>query len=249
MTGYEISEAGASGIKKSTSPPPLSSPHWQSTAIDAATTNPKTQIPGFVFCAVNKNGEEIFSHASGRRGVDTDEPMTLDSIFWIASCTKMIAGIACMQLVEQGKLSLDDADLAERLCPELKLAKILKGFDSQNKPILEQKTKRITLRMLLSHTAQTLDLQTWLIVKRERNLISSLEHSTEKFETKIRTIRITAMNMARSSSVSGVPPHIFYKESGPWSSKRISRPLQNSDLSPGHVVVRQWQRWQEQIRF
>ena len=58
-----------------------------------------------------------------------------------------------MQLVEQGKLALDDADLAERLCPELKLVKILRGFDENNKPILEEKTGRIKLRMLLNHTA------------------------------------------------------------------------------------------------
>lgn len=58
-----------------------------------------------------------------------------------------------MQLVEQGKLGLDDADLAERLCPELKSVKILKGFDENDRPILVEKTKRITLRMLLSHTA------------------------------------------------------------------------------------------------
>lgn len=65
----------------------------------------------------------------------------------------MIAGIACMQLVEQGRLSLDDAELAEKLCPELKLVKILKGFDENDKPILVEKSKKITLRMLLSHTA------------------------------------------------------------------------------------------------
>ena len=63
-----------------------------------------------------------------------------------------------MQLVEQGKLSLDDADLAEKLCPELKLAKILKGFNKDNTPILEEKTKRITLRMLLSHTGKSLTI-------------------------------------------------------------------------------------------
>jgi CubicO group peptidase (beta-lactamase class C family) len=43
--------------------------------------------------------------------------MTMDSVFWIASCTKMITGIACMQLVEQGKLSLDDGDQVEKIAP------------------------------------------------------------------------------------------------------------------------------------
>jgi CubicO group peptidase (beta-lactamase class C family) len=78
--------------------------------------------------------------------------MTLESVFWIASCTKMVAGIACMQLVEQGKLSLDDAESVGEIAPELKRVKVLKGFDENNKPILEDKKTEITLRMLLTHT-------------------------------------------------------------------------------------------------
>jgi hypothetical protein len=72
--------------------------------------------------------------------------MTLETVFWIASCTKLITAIACMQLVEQGKLSLDDADQAEKLCPQLKQAKILKGFGENSKPIIEPKKTGITLR-------------------------------------------------------------------------------------------------------
>ncbi|KAH8602484.1 beta-lactamase/transpeptidase-like protein [Bisporella sp. PMI_857] len=122
--------------------------------IDAATEDSRNQLPGVVLSVVNKDGKEIFAHASGWRGVDTKEPITLDSVFWIASCTKMIGGIAAMQLVEQGKLKLDDADLAEKLAPELKRVKILKGYDEKSgKPILVEKKNRITLRMLLSHTA------------------------------------------------------------------------------------------------
>ena len=70
-----------------------------------------------VFAAVNRNGEIMFEHASCKVGAGRSEDMTLDSIFWIASCTKMITGIAAMQLVEQGKLALDDVDLVERLAP------------------------------------------------------------------------------------------------------------------------------------
>jgi CubicO group peptidase (beta-lactamase class C family) len=77
--------------------------------------------------------------------------MQLDTVFWIASCTKLITCIACMQLVEQGKLNLDDADQAEALCPQLKAAKVFKGFEN-NKPILVPKKTGITLRMLLTHT-------------------------------------------------------------------------------------------------
>jgi CubicO group peptidase (beta-lactamase class C family) len=74
--------------------------------------------------------------------------MTLDNVYWIASCTKMLTGIACMQLVEQGKLKLDDGEHIENLCPELKKLKVLKPDGS-----LEEKKNGITLRMLLTHTA------------------------------------------------------------------------------------------------
>ena len=78
--------------------------------------------------------------------------MTLDNIFWIASCTKMITGVACMQLVEQGKLSLDDAAQTESLCPELKDLKVLQADGK-----LVAKKRGITLRMLLTHTGECFD--------------------------------------------------------------------------------------------
>ena len=84
--------------------------------IDALTADP-SGAPGIVYAAVNKNGDIIFEHASGKLGVGSDKPMTMESVFWIASCTKMITGIAAMQLVEQGKLALDDVAGVEKLAP------------------------------------------------------------------------------------------------------------------------------------
>ncbi|PYH57494.1 uncharacterized protein BO96DRAFT_335207, partial [Aspergillus niger CBS 101883] len=69
-------------------------------------------------------------------------------VFWIASCTKLITAICCMQLVERGHISLDDAEVVERLCPELKDVRVLRGGE------LLEKKRGITLRMLLTHTAQ-----------------------------------------------------------------------------------------------
>ena len=85
--------------------------------IDTLTSNPEDGAAGLVYVAVNKKGEPLFEHASGQEGLGKSKPMTLDHTFWIASCTKMITGIACMQLVEQGKLALDDGDLVEKLAP------------------------------------------------------------------------------------------------------------------------------------
>ena len=84
--------------------------------VDKVTSNPDG-AGGIVYCAVNKNGDLIFEHASGKLGKGRQEPMTSDTVFWIASCTKMIVGIACMQLVEQGKLALDDVALVEKIAP------------------------------------------------------------------------------------------------------------------------------------
>ncbi|CAF9928178.1 MAG: hypothetical protein HETSPECPRED_006765 [Heterodermia speciosa] len=121
-------------------------------AIDKATAD-KNKIPGLVAIVVGKDGELMFSHASGTRGKETQEPMTLDSTFWMASCTKMIGGIAVMQLCEQGKLALDDPDLVESIAPELKSVRILKNVDQNGKAEYVEKKNRITLRMLLTHTA------------------------------------------------------------------------------------------------
>jgi CubicO group peptidase (beta-lactamase class C family) len=133
---------------------PLLSSTAQSTirqAIDTTTVGPTPAIPGVVYCAVNRDGDLIFKHASGSTGLGLDEPMTLDTTFWIASCTKMITGIACMQLVEQGKLDLDDVDQVERIAPELKEVKVLQR-DAQGRFVLVPKERAITLRMLLNHT-------------------------------------------------------------------------------------------------
>ncbi|KGO68899.1 Beta-lactamase-like protein [Penicillium italicum] len=116
--------------------------------IDKACEDQKSGIPGTTVVVVGKDGKELLAHSAGKRGTGSEDPMTLDNIFWIASCTKMLVGIACMQLVEQGILKLDDAEQTEGFCPELKTLKVLRPDGS-----LVEKKNGITLRMLLTHTA------------------------------------------------------------------------------------------------
>ncbi|TID13495.1 Transcription initiation factor TFIID subunit 6 [Venturia nashicola] len=116
-------------------------------SLDSVTSDPKSGLQGLVFVSVDKKGETLVSHASGKRALNSDDPMTMDTVFWIASCTKNIASIACMQLVEQGKLSLDDPNALYKLCPEIEKVKVL-----QDGKLVDRKGD-ITLRMLLSHTA------------------------------------------------------------------------------------------------
>ena len=61
------------------------------------------EIPGVVAMATTGN-EVIYQGAFGKRDLSKDDPMTADSVFWIASMTKAVTTAAGMQLVEQGKL-------------------------------------------------------------------------------------------------------------------------------------------------
>ncbi|KAL2211548.1 beta-lactamase/transpeptidase-like protein [Sarocladium strictum] len=69
-------------------------------------------------------------------------------VYWLASCTKLVTSIACLQLVDKGVLELDNADQVERLCPELRDVKI-----ATRDGRLVEKLTRITLRSLLTHTS------------------------------------------------------------------------------------------------
>ncbi|KAE8384899.1 beta-lactamase/transpeptidase-like protein [Aspergillus alliaceus] len=72
------------------------------------------KFPVLVYCAVDRKGDVLLNS------------MSLDAVFWIASCTKLITSIACMQMVKQGDLALDGA---------------------------LERSRGITLRMLLNHTS------------------------------------------------------------------------------------------------
>ena len=108
------------------------------------------RIAGLSAAAADEHGA-IYQSAFGRRGLDSPARMTADSVFRIASMTKAIAGAAAMQMVEQGKLSLDQP--ANEILPFLADTKVLLGFDAKDNPILRAPKTRITLRNLLTHTA------------------------------------------------------------------------------------------------
>lgn len=108
------------------------------------------EIPGVV--AIAATGDEvIYQGAFGKRDLSKDDPMTLDSVFWIASMTKAVTTAAGMQLVEQGKLSLDEP--IGKVLPDLASPQVLEGFDANGAPKLRPAKKPITLRHLMTHTA------------------------------------------------------------------------------------------------
>jgi CubicO group peptidase (beta-lactamase class C family) len=121
-------------------------------AVDAAFAKAveSKAMPGIVAMAATDRGI-VYQGAFGRRDIGKEQPMTLDTVVWIASMTKAITSAAAMQLVERGKLSLDQP--ASQVVPELASAKVLEGFDDAGKPRLREAKRPITLRHLLTHTA------------------------------------------------------------------------------------------------
>lgn len=58
--------------------------------------------------------------------------------------TKIVTATSLMQLFEKGLIHLDDD--ARPLVPELANVQILRGFNDEDKPVLENNTDPITLR-------------------------------------------------------------------------------------------------------
>ncbi len=94
--------------------------------------------------AVVKKGDIVYTRSFGLKDVERQTPLTDKDIFRIASISKSFTVTALMQLIEAGKLSLDD-DVSQ-----------LVGFQVRNPRYPE---KVITLRMMLSHTSSINDSQ------------------------------------------------------------------------------------------
>ena len=93
----------------------------------------------------------FYSGAAGTRTVAGEGTAGLDTVFRIASMTKAVTGAAAMQLVEQGRIGLDQP--MGEIAPELKAVKVLEGFDAAGKPITRAPKRPVTMRHLLTHTS------------------------------------------------------------------------------------------------
>src|ERR1700733_7920592 len=111
----------------------------------------RPQIPACLPMAATST-KTIYSGAFGKRDSASGIDVNADSLFMIASMTKPVTSVAAMQLVEQGKLKLDEP--ASTYIPELGSLQVLHGFEpGSGKPILKPATKPVTLRTLLTHTS------------------------------------------------------------------------------------------------
>jgi CubicO group peptidase (beta-lactamase class C family) len=95
---------------------------------------------------VVREGEVIYAEGFGVRDLKKNLPATPDTLYGIGSCTKSFTAMAIMQLVEKGKIGLDDP--VDRYVP-LKIG-------SSSKPI--------TIHHLLTHSSGIPNLSTSAIV-------------------------------------------------------------------------------------
>src|SRR5437868_5653480 len=100
-------------------------PHAQVDAVLRRATEAK-EVPGVVAVAATDKGP-FYEGAFGMRDLANGPEMTPDTIFRLASMTKAITSTAAMQLVEQGKLQLDQP--IGNVLPELAAPQVLEGFD------------------------------------------------------------------------------------------------------------------------
>ena len=115
---------------------------WDKIFDSISNNNP---LPAFMVAAVDKDGI-YYEYDHGKEVWTKEKPLNANSIFRIFSMTKAIATVAAMQLVEQGKITLDEP--LDKLMPEMVSIPILKSDGS-----LVPAKKSITLRQLLTHTA------------------------------------------------------------------------------------------------
>ncbi len=125
----------------------------QSQPIDAALRGAveRKEVAGVVAMAADRNGV-IYQGAFGLADIGEARPLQLDSLFRIASMTKAITSVAAMQLIEQGKMALDDP--AEKYLPQLAKLQVFELFDAATGAYkLRPATKSITVRHFFTHTS------------------------------------------------------------------------------------------------
>jgi len=101
---------------------------------------------------VSRDGRVVHFEAHGLRDIASRAPMTKDTIFRIASMTKLVTGVAVLMMVEEGKIRLDDP--LSRFIPEFKSMKVAKPQVADQAQVDSVPASReITIRDLLTHTA------------------------------------------------------------------------------------------------
>jgi len=102
---------------------------------------------GGVNCIIWKDGQVLYQESQGYMNLDSFEPMTIDTIFRIASMTKPITSVLAMMLYEEKKFNLDDP--ITKWFPQFRNMKVLKNQSGE----YEDANRVITILDLLTQRA------------------------------------------------------------------------------------------------
>lgn len=114
------------------------------------TTRRAGGAPGVVAMATDRDAN-FYEGAAGHRELAKASPMTTDTVMAMFSTTKAICGVTLMQLVEEGKVRLEDA--ARKYVPEIGELQVLEGFDASGQPKTRPPRRDITINDLMLHTS------------------------------------------------------------------------------------------------
>jgi methyl acetate hydrolase len=111
----------------------------------------RKDVPGVVVLVTDRD-RVLYQGAFGVADVATGRSLTPDAMFRIASMTKPVTSVALMQLIEQGRLTLDDP--AEKYLPELANQQVIENFDAATGAYqLRPAASKPTVRNFLTHTS------------------------------------------------------------------------------------------------
>jgi CubicO group peptidase (beta-lactamase class C family) len=82
-------------------------------------------VAGVVALGATEKGV-VYEGAFGKADINAGSRISPDTVFWLLSMTKAITATACMQLIEQGKLQLDQP--ASQILSELASPRVLDGL-------------------------------------------------------------------------------------------------------------------------
>ena len=111
----------------------------------------RKDVAGVVVMAADRK-RVIYQGAFGVADIGEARPLKLDALFRIASMTKAVTSTAAMQLVEQGRVAIEDP-VATHL-PEFAKLSVFESFDGATGAYrVRPATKAVTIRHLFTHTS------------------------------------------------------------------------------------------------
>lgn len=104
---------------------------------------------GLMAVVTDREGE-LYLGGAGSLTAGEDRPVTVDTMFRIASMTKPLVTVGALQLIESGRLSLEDE--VASILPAFGELGVLESVDGES-PRLRPATSAATIRNLLTHTS------------------------------------------------------------------------------------------------